>query len=391
MTEINNLNGINYPAASSIEKKEKELELSDISVLYTTEKTEDKRSDFENTYNEKSLNEASQGAEFLNGLIENKDFLSEKLGLSDEQYDSLACVALALASQETGMGYEDGYVGENTGLGGFGRRVAKWFDVNVRGNMSASSGLTQMKIYDFMNSDSLTPEQKNIISEAGIKVKGVATNNLYDEPDKAAAATIVVLSSIVDNYDDYTSLLENEHKALNAVINDNLSEQERTDKGEKILSDISDIYKNSDNKTKIELRSAFKQWLLSKNGSTLNDRGDKSYNEEYQLNRLNNLLSDVELSQDDLNYIRCAMTSKGQEMSITEYCAYAWNKGTGETGMQLDRLLADKVGVLLSNPEDFDYDQFTVNVSTLAEKYARQSIQNDVLLYMNSSLADLMP
>ena len=60
-------------------------------------------------------------------------------------------------------------------------------------------------------------------------------------------------------------------------------------------------------------------------------------------------------------------------MNMTEYCAYAWNKGTGTTGMQLDRLLADKIGTILSNPEDFDYDQFTVNVASLAEKYASQS------------------
>ena len=63
-------------------------------------------------------------------------------------------------------------------------------------------------------------------------------------------------------------------------------------------------------------------------------------------------------------------------MNKTEYCAYAWNKGTGKTGMQLDRLLADKVGTILSNPEDFDYDQFTVNVSTLAFMYSNQAINS---------------
>ena len=65
-------------------------------------------------------------------------------------------------------------------------------------------------------------------------------------------------------------------------------------------------------------------------------------------------------------------------MNMTEYCAYAWNKGTGETGMQLDRLLADKIGTILYNPEDFDYDQFTVNVSTLAFMYANQTLDRNM-------------
>lgn len=387
MSEIHGIGSQSNYSADKINKelKEKEIELSDISILYTTEKTEDERTNFEKTYNETSLDKASQGAKFLDGLTQNKSFLMEKLGLSDEQYDSLACVALALASQETGMGFEDGYNSENTGFGGFVRRVAKWFDVNVAGGASASSGLTQMKIYDFLNSDKLTQEQKNIINELGIKVNGVATNNLYAEPDKSAAATMVVLTSLIDKYDDYTAVLENEHASLSSVLNDNLTEDERIEKGMDILSNISEVYKNASDSAKVEIRSTFKQWLLSKNGSTISDGGDKDYNEEIQLNKLNDLLGDYNLSQNDLNYIRYALTSTGQEMNMTEYCAYAWNKGTGETGMQLDRLLADKIGTILANPEDFDYDQFTVNVSTLAQKYIAQSVQNDISLYLDEA------
>lgn len=366
-----------------------EIDLSEISILFTTEKTEDKRTTFEDTYDEKSLSEATQGAEFLQGLIANKDTLMSELGLSDEQYDTLACVALALASQETGMGYEDGYKSENTGVGGFFRKIAKWADVHIFGGSSASSGLTQMKIYDFLNSDTLTDEQKDILKEYGIEAKGVATNNLYSEPDKAAIATMVVLSSIVENYDDYEKVLSDAHAELASSLNDGLTEEERLEKGNEILADISSVYQNADDETKMEIRSALKQWLLSTNGSTLKDKGDKQYNEEYQLQQLNELLatngSDVALTQSDLDYIRYALTADGQEMNVTEYCAYAWNKGTGTTGMQLDRLLADKVGIILSNPEDFDYDQFTVNVSTLAEKYAQQSMQNDIMLYMNDN------
>lgn len=385
MSGINGIGSNSGYSPEKIEKKsgENEIELSDISILYTTEKTEDERTSFEQTYKETYLDENSQGAKFLKGLTQHKEFLAETLGLTDEQYDSLACVALALASQETGMGDEDGYDSENTGVGGFVRRLAKWFDVNVMGGTSASSGLTQMKIYDFLNSDSLTQEQKDILKEIGVQAKGVATNNLYSEPDKAAAATIVVLTSIIDKYDDYTSVLENEHYALASVLNDNLTEEERIEKGMGILSSISEVYQNASESTKVEIRSTFKQWLLSKNGSKKSDGGDKKYNEEVQLGKLNDLLGGFELSQDDLNYIRYALTSNGQEMNMTEYCAYAWNKGTGTTGMQLDRLLADKIGTILSNPEDFDYDQFTVNVSTLTQKYIAQSIQDDVELYLD--------
>lgn len=393
MSNIQGPNEIKYTylpeSGGGVKVNGEELDLSEISILFTTEKEEDERTTFEDTYDEKSLSEASQGAEFLQGLIANKDTLMSDLGLSDEQYDALACVALALASQETGMGYENGYESENTGIGGFFRKIAKWADVHLFGGASASSGLTQMKIYDFLNSDTLTDDQKAILKEYGIEASGVATNNLYSDPDKAAIATMVVLSSIVENYDDYETVLSDAHSELEASLNDGLTEEERLEKGTEILGDISSIYQNADDTTKTQIRSALKQWLLSTNGSTLDDKGDKQYNEEYQLQQLNALLSengsDVTLTQSDLDYIRYALTADGQEMNVTEYCAYAWNKGTGTTGMQLDRLLADKVGIILSNPEDFDYDQFTVNVSTLAEKYAQQSMQNNVMLYMNEA------
>ena len=370
-------------------QEDEEIDLSEISILYSTDKTEDERTTFEDTYKEKSLDEATQGAQFLQGLIDNKDELQEKLGLTDEQYDSLACVALALASQETGMGYEDGYKSENTGIGGFFRKIAKWADVNIFGGASASSGLTQMKIYDFLNSDTLSQEQKDILKEYGIEAKGVATNNLYANPDKAAIATMVVLTSIVENYDDYEKVLSDAHSEIASSLNDGLTEEERIEKGNEILNDISTLYQNLDDSQKMQVRSSIKNWLLSSNGTTIKDGGDKKYNEEYQLQQLNKLLesysADFSLSQSDLDYIRYALTSDGQEMNVTEYCAYGWNKGTGTTGMQLDRLLADKMGIILSNPEDFDYDQFTVNVSSLAQKYAQQSLDTDVMLYVNGN------
>ncbi len=381
MSEIQGVRGSSsYNIDTNKELQEKNIELEDISILYTTELVEDERSSFDETYDSKSLEDATQGAKFLEGLKANKDELAEKLGLTEEQYDVLACVALALASQETGMGFEEGFVGENTGLGGVWRKVMKWADVNIFGGASASSGLTQMKIYDFMNSDKLTQEQKDILTEAGINVKGVATNNLYAEPDKAAIATMVVLKSLVDNYSVYTDKLSDEHSKIS--FDDDLTDEQRIQKGDDILSSVSDIYANANDSTKQKIRSTFKQWLLSTEGNK-----DKNYNEEHQLGLLNDLLSagtpPITLKQSDLDYIRYTLTASGSEMTQTEYCAYAWNKGTEDSGMALDRLLADKIGTILSNPEDFDYDQFTVNVASLAEKYAGQSVDADAVAMLN--------
>ena len=134
-------------------------------------------------------------------------------------------------------------------------------------------------------------------------------------------------------------------------------------------------------------------WLLAKNGSKTGDKVDKGYNEEENLNKLNSILSNNSenfepITEEELHFIRYALTAEGKEMSPVEYMAYGWNKGTEGTGMQLDRTLADKVGTILYNPEDFDYDQFTTNVATLAEKYANQSVGENSLDIMNDALLD---
>lgn len=378
MTNINGISSFEYfqnDIKTNYEKND--IDLEDISILYTTEKQEDERTTFEETFNKVFVSDTEDGQKFLNGLIENKETLMQDLGLTDDQYDSLACIALALASQETGMGYEDGYNEENSGIGGVIRKIGKWVDTKILGGASASSGVTQMKIYDFLNDSSkLSEEQRNILKEYGITADGVATNNLYSEPDKAAVATMVALTAITEHYNDYKEVLSTENANIEQKLNLNSEEQKTLakEKGDNILSDISQTYENASDNEKAEIRRTFKQWLLSSNGTKKGDKVDDEYNEEIQLENLNKLLGgNPKLNANDLDYIRYTLTSDGAEMNMTEYCAYAWNKGTGETGMQLDRLLADKIGTILANPEDFDYDQFTVNVSTLAEMYASQS------------------
>ncbi len=394
--EINNcpIKGSNLNPNEIKTKYEKDdIDLEDISILYTTEKVEKDRSTFSETFNEVSLDNSEQGEKFLSGLKDNKDVLCSELGLTSEQYDSLACVALALASQETGMGEENGYASENKGLGKFFRGIMKQIDV-WRGGASASSGLTQMKIYDFLNGDKLTDEQKNILTNYGIEANGIAKDNLYANPDKAAIATMVVLTSIYENYDDYKEVLLSEHQKIGESIAEDPSKLEEIEaRGNELLDNIYEVYKGASDSQKIEIRETFKQWFLSTNGSKVGDKGvDDEYNEEVQLNKLNELLADnsadFKLEEDSLHFIRYALTAEGQEMNVAEYCAYGWNKGTGTTGMQLDRMLAEKIGTILYNPEDFDYDQFTTNVAMLADKYAEQSVGSDGIEAINDSFID---
>ena len=372
MSGINGVggNGSSYQPSLDEKIREKDIDLEDISILYTTSQQEEYRSTFDDTFGETSLNEAADGAKYLQSLIDNKAELAADLGLDEEQYDELACIALALASQETGMGFEDGYVSENTGFGLGWRKFSKWAHVTFFGGESASSGLTQMKIYDFMNTDKLTQEQKDIIAKYGISAKGIATNNLYSEPDKAAIATMVVLKSLADKYPEYLDKLATEHS--NIVFNDNLTDEQRIQKGDEILADISAIYENADDDTKVQIRSKLKRWLES-----LPDEKDKNWNEAEQLKILNGYLASgnppMTLEQSDLNYIRYTLSAPNKEMTKTEFCAYTWLNEISYA-MKFDRMLSEKIGTILSNPEDLDYDQYSVNVSTLAEMYKNQSV-----------------
>lgn len=382
MTEINKVSSNNFNVNDEQQKQEatKEIRLEDISLLYTTTKQEEQRSTFADSYAQVDKESTSHGKKFLNALIDNKQDLMQRLGLNDEQYDSLACTALALASQETGMGEENGYESENQGLGKFFRDIGKWFSTTFAGDASASSGLTQMKIYDFMHGNKLSDELKQVMKDYGIEANGKNSNNLFDNPDKAAIATMVVLKSINDNYGNYKNTLDTEHERIgNELALTPEEKEEKLKQGTELLNNILSVYNNAPADQKTALRETFKNWLLAKNGTKLNPMNDNDqYNEESQqllfevLLRKNN--SDIKLDNNSLNLIRYVLTENSSEMSHIEYMAYGWNKGTTGTGMQLDRMLAEKVGTLMQNPEDLDYDQFTTNVATMAARYANQSV-----------------
>ena len=364
------------------------FDIEDISILYTTEKEEKERTTFDETFDETNVEKDEDGAKFLKGLQDNKESLCKDLGLSDDEYDALSFIALGLASQETGMGNEHGYKEENKGIGKLFRTIGKYIDY-LTGGKSASSGLTQMKIYDFLEGNQISDEKKALLKKYGIDAKSAAKDNLFDNPDKSAIATMIVLTSIAENYGNYKNTLNEKHNEIAEKYSSKFSEDELYKKGQTVMGDISNVYQNADDEEKVKIRETLKQVMLSENDSIKGQKGvDDEYNEELQIQELNKLLSKygINFTKDNLEYIRFYLSAPGNEMNITEYCAYAWNKGTGATGMQFDRMLADKIGTILSNPEDFDYDQFTVNVATLADKYAEQSTEGNGIDTINSAL-----
>ena len=339
---------------------------------------------------------------FYQSLIDNKSELCEELGISEEKYDSLSCVALALASQETGMGSEDfslngaikqiknkdipdmGYQNENT----WGKDLRN-FVINML-QETASSGLTQMKIYDFMQDEELN----GILKDFGVEAESETENNLYENPDKAAIATIVVLNHLNKNYNNYKNLIGTKHANIGTKISAGGQELNSAEaEGNRILDEISTKFYTLKPKEQSNLRNALKNVLEAEDDSKSNGifTKNKKYNEEYQMNKLNKLLKKmdipVEITVENLDNIRYALTAEGQEMNRTEYLAYAWNKGTGESGMKLDRMLMAKIGTILSSKDTFDGDQFESNVAVLTERYANQSVGKNGLDSINEFLA----
>ena len=345
-----------------------------IDTIFTTKQIETKRGEFSESFKENDIDSknSKEGKKFLDGLNNNKASLSKDLGLSDDEYDSFACVAMALASQETGMGLEDGIGKDEDGnwIIGYKSHGNPLYEVAKKaiGDSSASSGLTQIKIYEYLQNGS--SEMKGLLEKYGITAESETKNNL-NEPDKAAIATMIYLADLAKNsYSEYEDLIRTEHQNVRSELDPSLTDEECLEKGEDIINSIKNVYEKIDDNEKEDVRTTLKQWLLGLPGYN-----DDRYNEEKQLAKLNEQLKDygVNIKQSDLDYIRYYLTDEKQDASPIEYLAYAWNKGTGESGMKLDRILADKIGIIFSNPERFDYDQFTVNIEELTDLYGQQA------------------
>lgn len=387
-------NGVNSTSNNNVQNLEK------IKKIYTTELSEAQRSTFDFTFNEVELGQGksddeiyNKAQEYYDALLSHKEILVEKLGITSEQYDAFSCIALSLASQETGFGYEVGYEEENNGgFDDFLRNTATWIR-DWFGGGSASSGLTQMRLNDFIDGGQLSESEKAALELVGAK-KGFLNygNNLYDNPSAAAGATIVVLKSIWDEYEEFKTKLNTEHEKIGERLTENDIDADRAlQEGSKIIDTICDIYNNEDDSHKqAEIRHAFYYWVSSVDGSKIGDKikdGD-NYNEEANFNKMIRIFEqygcNIELDENSLDCIRYAMTdtlgNSEYFMNEHEYCAYAWNNGIGtNTSDKIDRIISANIRTMLVDPEDFDYDYFTSNVSALAYRYAAQFMQTDAL------------
>ena len=72
-----------------------------------------------------------------------------------------------------------------------------------------------MRLNDFINGKQLSKDEKKALELVGAK-KGFLDfgNNLYDNPSAAAGATIVLLKSNWDEYENFKSKLDTEHDKI---------------------------------------------------------------------------------------------------------------------------------------------------------------------------------
>ncbi len=372
--------------------KKDDFEVEKIDTIFTTEKEEFSRKDFEETFDEKDINDkkSEQGKKFHEGLTKNKSSLMKDLGLSDDEYDSLACIAMALASQETGMGLEKGYEAENTN--GNVKKILRDKSIEAKDKInssqpSASSGLTQIKIHDYMEN----PEIKETLKKYGIASENKVNNNLYSEPDKAAVATMVILADIAKNsYPKYENALEEAHQKIRTTLDPNLTDEQCLKKGENALKMLEEVYNYSpylsDEQSRKDIGQILTNWLLSVDDSVPDEKFCNSkiykeygvlYCESVNLKILNSVIGTYgyELKQEDLNYIRYALSTDKYKLNPVECLAYTWHYGEDaafDTSVK-DRMLAEKTSVMFTETGKSCNERYTGTVEELTDLYGQQA------------------
>lgn len=364
--------------------KEDDFEVEKINTIFTTEKPETEREKFNNTFNETNIDDENslQGKMFLEGLNKNKADLMKDLGLSDNEYDSLACVAMALASQETGMGLEKGYISENTNINGVFRKILKE-TLSKIGGSSASSGLTQIKIYDFMKNE----ENRTLLEKYGVEAPSAGKSNLFFEPDKAAVASMVYLTKTTKEFlPMYEDSMKEYHEKVRGSLDSSLTDEQCLNKGKEILNAIKTVFNQQDTEGKEGIRAALTGWLLSEDNTEASERKfnkkdpgmhDLDYCEGDKFRMLYSHLATngVKLEANDINYVRYLMTTDDYKFDSVESCAYAWHYGV-YGGLAPDRYIAEKLGTMFTVPNNVSDSYYTDNVKYLTGKYANQSGSN---------------
>ena len=388
--ELNFFRNVDNNKLSEVKGKNKDsnkkngFEIEKINTIFTTDKTEERRSKFSETFEKNSINnkKSEQGKKFHEGLIKNKSSLMKDLNLSDDEYDSLACVSMALASQETGMGIEQGYITENTGSWGELRKNGKEFLAKFGGS-SASSGLTQIKIFDFMKDEN----SRALLKKYGVEASSAGKSNLFTEPDKAAVASMLYLSKTTKEFIPlYENSIETYHEELKGKLDSSLSDDQCLERGKKILNAFESVFNQADTEEKSKIRDVLRRWILSKDNSKLTDCGfnrnnpgtnDLDYCEGENLSILSRILdrTGVQLETNDINYVRYLMTTDDHKFDSVECCAYAWHHGA-YNGLTPDRFIAEKLGLMYTVSDNAYESYYTDNVKYLTNEYAEQSGSN---------------
>ena len=423
--------------------KNADIDLNDISTIYKTTLQESQRGIFGDTFEEFNVKDyepsyrkyiTDRGDEeckledyaykFYETITsdDTKEMMCRQFNLEEEEYDALACIGLALASQETGMGFEDGYNEENEEGNknkkerdtkiqianflddvGMLKPISKFlgmFGVDIAQEaQSASSGITQIKIDDMFNNSKFNSNWTNqVLKYLNVESESVTKNNIYENPDLSAYATMGYLITLYADYSSYEGAMEAYHTNIsNKLQKENIIGYNKAlEEGYNSILSIYDTYINIGKENNLteqkNFRDIAKNWVLSVNGSTLNikegmseeeilelaSKPENALNEEAQLILLNSKLpNDKQLTKDSLNYIRLFLSEESQQMSALEYIPFAWNTGAkpndDEKLHKYDRFISTQMGIILSDPKTYQYDQFTPNVVELAKKYAQQS------------------
>ncbi len=132
---------------------------------------------------------AENAQKFLKALEQNKASLIHDLGITSEEYDSLASLAMGIAEQETHFipGGATHYLDTNGKSHGSRRAVAKQV-ANEVGYKILSKGVMQLRYSENFNANN--PKTKRLAEKYGIR----SADDYANDMEKSAIATILALS-----------------------------------------------------------------------------------------------------------------------------------------------------------------------------------------------------
>lgn len=142
---------------------------------------------------------------FSNGLIKYKKTVQDELGINDDTYDKLAKYSLGI------LGVESGYGNQNTAIGNFLRAARKY----ISKNNSSPDIYSKYHTYGITgdnNSVGLTQIRYRYLSDRAkelYKKYNITKEDLVNNPEKAALATIIKLADEYRNVNNIDKVIKN--------------------------------------------------------------------------------------------------------------------------------------------------------------------------------------